>query len=214
VQSAIRNPHSAIGLTLLEVLVAIAIAGLFSTALYGFYRLHASVLKAEEIRISMQENSRLAIDFLIRELRVAGARPVRNGPCDGFERLTIADRRRVTIQYDFRGNSPNAPPDGCPDDPNERIAYTYESSDQILKRGTGSGAPQPFINDVPPGGFLLRYFDRDGSELAPPLDETGRALVHSMRVTVRTSKTSPDPRATEPIASELSSTIFLPNPPE
>lgn len=208
------NRKLSVGLTLVEVLVAIAIAGLFSTALYGFYRLHASVLKAEETRINVQESSRLAIDFLMRELRLAGARPVRGGPCDGFERLTTADERRVAIQYDFRGNSPGTPPDGCPDDPNERITYTYVSSDQVLKRATGGGAPQPFINDVPPDGFLLRYFNRDGSELTPPLDEPGRAAVHSMRVTVRASKPYPDPQVTDPIASELSSTIFLPNPPK
>ncbi|MGH8007470.1 MAG: hypothetical protein ACREQ3_10710 [Candidatus Binatia bacterium] len=83
----------------------------------------------------------------------------------------------------------------------------------MLKRATGSGALQPFISDVPPDGFLLRYFDRDGSELAPPLDEPGRAAVHSVIITVGASKPSPDPRVTDPIASELRSTVFLPNPP-
>ncbi|MBI3301925.1 MAG: hypothetical protein HYZ72_07595 [Deltaproteobacteria bacterium] len=198
---------------MVEVLVALGLAGIFYTALYGFYQLHVSVLKAEEVRINTRESSRLALDFLVRELHLAGARPVRGGPCDGFERLTVAEEQRVTMQYDFRGNSTSAPPDGCPDDPGELITYTYDGTEQVLKRATGGGAPQPFISGVPADGFRLRYFDRDSNELAPALSGAERAAVRSIVATVRTSKAHPDPRETTLITSELSSTIFLPNPP-
>jgi hypothetical protein len=125
------------------------ITGIFYTAVYGFYRLHIGVLRTEEVRITMQESSRLALDFMLRELRLAGARPVRGTPCDGFERLTVADAQAVTLQYDFRGNQTGDPPDGCPDDPSERIAYSYNSQQQTLGRATGAGSPQPVISDVP-----------------------------------------------------------------
>ena len=125
-RSSIPSLHVPCGLALIELVVALGIAGMFYTALYGFYRLHAGVLKAEEVRINVQETSRLALDFLVRELHLAGARPVRGGPCDGFERLTVAEEQTVTMQYDFRGNSASAPPDGCPDDPTELITYTYD----------------------------------------------------------------------------------------
>jgi prepilin-type N-terminal cleavage/methylation domain-containing protein len=201
------------GLTLVEVLVAMGLAGIFCTVLYGFYQLHISVLKAEEVRINVRESSRLTVDFMVRELHLAGARPLRGGPCDGFERLTVAEEQRVTMQYDFRGDTASAPPDGCPDDPSELITYTYDGTEQVLKRATGGGAPQPFINDVPADGFLLQYFDRDGNELIPALTGPERAAVHSIVVTIRTSKAHPDPSVTDPIDSELSSTVFLPNPP-
>ncbi len=201
------------GLTLVEILVAMSVAGIFCMALYGFYSLHTGVLKAQEVRINIQESSRLALDFIVRELRFAGARPVRDGPCDGFERLLVAEEQTVTMQYDFRGNTSGAPPDGCPDDPSELITYTYESAGQVIKRATGGGAPQPFISDVPPEGFLLQYFDRDGNEISPPLDGLERAAVHSIVVTVQTNRPHPHPRVTEPITSELSSLVFLPNPP-
>lgn len=211
-QPACRNRHSQAGLTLIEVMVALGLAGIFCTALYGFYFLHLKVLKAEETRLDVREGSRLAIDFLVRELHLAGARPVRGGPCNGFERLTVAEAQRVTLQYDFRGNTAAAPPDGCPDDPNELITYTYDSAGHVLKRATGGGAPQPFINDIAPDGFSLRYFDREGNELIPALNQAERAAVQSIVVTVQTSRAHPDPH-TESVTSELSSTIFLPNPP-
>jgi prepilin-type N-terminal cleavage/methylation domain-containing protein len=200
------------GFTLVEVLVALTIGGIFCLALYGFYSLHVRVLKAEEIRLHIQENGRLAIDFLVRELRLAGARPVRDGPCAGFARLTRAEEQAITLQYDFRGDVAGTPPDGCPDDPLEIISYVYDADAQLLRRATGRGAPQPFINDVPPDGFLLRYFDRNGNELVPPLAGAERAAVGSIIVSVRTSRPHPYSHA-EPLAVTFSSTVFLPNPP-
>jgi type II secretory pathway component PulJ len=200
------------GVTVIEVVVAMGVASLFSAALYGFYWLHMRVLRVAEARLNVQESSRLAVDFLLRELRFAGARPVRGGPCDGFERLTVTEEQQVTLQYDFRGNRTGAPPDGCPDDPSEVVTYAYDSDAQILTRATGGGAPQPLINSVPPDGFRLHYFDSDGNELFPALDEAERAAVSTIAVTVRVSEPHPDPRELSPITSELSSTVFLPNP--
>src|SRR5262249_19652055 len=201
------------GLSVVETVVVMGIAGVLYSALYGFYGMHLRVLKAQEIRLSLQESSRLAIDFLTRELHLAGARPVRDGPCEGFERFTVAEEQRVTMQYDFRGNGTGTSPDGCPDDPGERVTYVYDGGDQVLKRATGGGVPQPLIDDVPADGFLLRYFDRQGNELESPLSSQDRTAVHTVMVTVQGSARHPHPRGNTPITSELSSTVFLPNPP-
>jgi Tfp pilus assembly protein PilE len=206
--------RSSRGVTLIEALVTVGVAGIFCTALYGFYRLHSSVLQVEEVRLGLRESSRLAVDFMARELHMAGARPVRGSACAGFERLTEAEAQRVTMQYDFRGNSATAPPDGCPDDPSERISYVYNSTEQTLRRATTTGAPQPFISDVPPEGFLLRYFDRDGGELIPPLTAQARAAVHSIRIEVLTRKAYSSPLSAEPLESAFAATVFFVNPPE
>jgi hypothetical protein len=211
-QALLRQPR---GVTVVEILVTLGITSVFCTALYGFYWLHLKVLKAEEVRLSLRDSSRLAVDFMVRELHMAGARPVSGGPCEGFERLTEAEDQRITMQYDFRGNTSSAPPDSCPDDPSERITYLYDTGAQLLKRATSGGAPQPFISDVPPDGFLLSYFDRNGGELPPPLGSPEeRAEVHSVKIVVMTRKTHPDPTQPEPLESEFSSTVFLMNPPK
>ncbi len=205
-------PPASSGLTVLELLVALGVAGLFYTVLYSFYSMHAHALRVQEVKLDLQESSRLAIDFLVRELHFAGARPVQGGACAGFERLANAESQRITLQYDYRGNSSGSAPDGCPDDPNERVSYVYEPATQLLKRASGGGAPQPFIGDVPAGGFLLRYFDREGTELGSALNADQRAAVHSIVLTIRTSKPHPDLRITDPLTSEHTSTVFLPNP--
>ncbi|MGE0679910.1 MAG: hypothetical protein AB7P69_03225 [Candidatus Binatia bacterium] len=210
-QAFLRQPQ---GVTIVETLVTLGITSVFCTALCGFYWLHLKVLKAEEVRLSLRDSSRLAVDFIVRELHLAGARPVRGGACEGFERLTEAEEQRITMQYDFRGNTSSAPPDSCPDDPSERITYLYDADEQLLRRATSGGAPQPFISDVPPDGFLLSYFDRNGEELSSSLvTPEERAAVYSVRIEVITRKTHPDPTHLEPLESEFSSTIFLVNPP-
>lgn len=202
------------GVTLIELLVALSIAGIFSAALYSFLFLHWNILTLQELSIGVRENSRLALDFISRELRQAGARPARGDGCVSFQRLTAADAQRVAMQYDFRGHLSGIPPDGCPDDPSERVVYQYSTTSQAIMRTTGlRGSPQPFINHVPPDGFLLRYFDRNGNELIPELSAPERTIVHAIEVTVRTSRPSPMAGQTEPITTELRSLVFLPNPP-
>jgi prepilin-type N-terminal cleavage/methylation domain-containing protein len=180
--------HRSPGFTLIEILVTLGLAGIFCLALYGFYQLHLGVLRAEEVRLNLRESGRLAIDFLVRELHLAGARPVRGSACEGFERLTEAELQRVSMQYDFRGNTASAPADGCPDDPTARITYIYDSTEQALKRATSGGSAQPFINDIPPAGFALHYFNQQGEELAAPLTAQARAAVQSITILIVTRK--------------------------
>ncbi|NOT55791.1 MAG: prepilin-type N-terminal cleavage/methylation domain-containing protein [Deltaproteobacteria bacterium] len=212
-ESEQHTPLPSRGFSALELMVVLGVAGIFSLVLYSFYHFHTYALKAQDIAVGLREGSRLALDFLVREVPLAGARPVRESPCEGFERLTQATDQRLAFQYDYRANSAGSPPDGCPDDPNERIVYLYDSDAQVLKRGTGGGAPQPLINDVPPDGFLIQYFDRDGINLGASLTAAQREAVTSLVVTVRTSKPHPNPTVATPLTSELRSTIFLPNPP-
>ena len=207
------SPWRQAGWTLLETLVALGVASFFLLALYGFYRFNLQTLSVETARLSVRESSRLALDFLVRELRMAGARPVRDGACDGFERLLLAEAQAISLQYDFRGNRSGMPPDGCPDDPSERVRYTYDAQAQMLRRATGRGSAQPFIGNIPADGFLLSYFDRDGAQLLPPLDPAERAAVFLIDLVIRTARPHPDPQVDEPVTASLGSAIFLSNPP-
>jgi hypothetical protein len=131
--------RSSRGLSALELIVVLGVAGVFSVVLYSFYHFQTYILKGQDLAVGLREGSRLALDFLVREIPLAGARPVRGSPCEGFERLTEAADQRLAFQYDYRASSAGSSPDGCPDDPNEHIVYTYDSNSQVLKRGSGSG---------------------------------------------------------------------------
>ena len=65
----IRNSR---GFTLIELLVTLAIVGIMMTAVYAVYISNVRAVKIEENRVEIQQDQRIAIDFLARELRVAG----------------------------------------------------------------------------------------------------------------------------------------------
>ncbi len=205
------QPAGQAGVTVVELIVALGISGIFLSTVHGFYLLHQRVFMREIARLDVQQDCRLALDFIVRELRLSGARPVQNADCDGFERLPAAEEARVTLQYDFRGARFGSAPDGCPDDPSERITYLYDSDREMIRRASGGGSPQPFISGVPSGGFTLRYFNRDGTELVPGLDAAERADIRLVEVSVQTTRVRPG-AAGQAVLAELRSAVFLPNP--
>ncbi len=215
------------GFTFVELLVAMLVFSLLMVAPYSFLHSQFLILRAQGVKLNVKESSDVGMDFIQRDLRMAGARPVAypgeescpEAPppdppplltCSGFERITAADATSITFQYDFRGDNPGDGPDGCPDDPGEVITYFYESSSQEIKRASGSEAPQPLISQVT--NLSLRYFQANGTEIVPATPED-RANIHSIDISLTVGLPHPDPRVGGQITSTLTSTVYLPNPP-
>lgn len=93
-----RSPRDA-GVTLVEVLVAMVVFGIFSTVLLGFALSTATV--TEEIRATadVTEESRLAIERMSRELRQASAVEAVT-----LEGVGSSSTTALTIWTDFNGN--------------------------------------------------------------------------------------------------------------
>ena len=60
------------GFTLIELLVTMVIVGLMMTAVYAVYVANVRAVSVEADRVEIQQDQRIAIDFLVRELRMAG----------------------------------------------------------------------------------------------------------------------------------------------
>lgn len=230
------------GFTLAELLVVTLLLSLLLGALYSFYRSQLFTLRAQEVKLNVKENADVALDLMVRELRMAGARPTAPAalpdqcdelaapttsnctqppapstqPCptgSGFERITVANQQTITIQYDFRGTTSGSAPDGCPDDSNELITYSYDATDKEIERTTGGGDPMPLISDVPSDGLEFKYYAVDGTALTSlPLSFCNRASVGRIEIKVKVSSTNPNPQISTPIELELISNVFLPNP--
>ena len=63
------------GVTLVELLVAIALAGIVSTVIYTAYQVQMKVYQDEDDVVQMQQNIRSALAFLQSETRMAGYNP-------------------------------------------------------------------------------------------------------------------------------------------
>jgi prepilin-type N-terminal cleavage/methylation domain-containing protein len=83
------------GFTLLELLIAMAIAGVVLTGMYDLLVTSSRIYLAQNAVVEMQADSRAAMDFLVRELRLACNKP----PCTppAISTNTAADD---TISFD------------------------------------------------------------------------------------------------------------------
>ena len=118
--------HQAQGFTIIELLLAIAIAGIVMASFYAVYMSQqSSYLRQEEVA-AMNQNIRSALFHMGREIRMAGLDPT------GAANAGIQpDSNASTIHFteDIRGQNENDPPDGDTGDPNEDITYSLTDKD-------------------------------------------------------------------------------------
>lgn len=123
-----RPDHAVRGFTLLEILFAIAIFGLVITAIYSLYgKMQETTSNQEEI-VDNQQNLRLAMDFLARDISMAGAIIYRNVPGigAGSDATTLNLNTASTLN-----------------------AFALVSSDLEIASGTAQTSAQDFVVLVP-----------------------------------------------------------------
>ena len=67
------GPHK--GFTLIELLIAMAIMAVTVGAIYGVYISSNRSYKTQDRVVAVQQNLRASIDFMVREIRLAGLDP-------------------------------------------------------------------------------------------------------------------------------------------
>jgi len=117
----------------------------------------------------MQQNIRVAMYYMQREIRMAGSNPFRSFPLTNFG-ITAAGRNSITFTEDVRGPVAGTPavqmaPDGNAGDPDENITYALngtnlERTDNIV----APGVPQMVARDINWLDFV--YLDVNSNVLA------------------------------------------------
>jgi type IV pilus assembly protein PilW len=167
------------GFTLIEMVVAL---GLSLVTVGAVYTLYVSELKAQyvrEDRLEMQQQARVVMDVVSRELLMAGYDP-RGVNHDGdltndFQGISYAPGRLI-IKADLNGNGSIA-------DANESIIFMFDASTQTLRRNTGGGN-QPFGENIE--SFIVEYFDQGGN---PTVDSVS---IQQVKITVTARTEDPD----------------------
>ena len=109
----------------MEVLIAMVIAGIVMAAIYSVYYSQQKSYVAQEQIAAMQQNLRVAMYRMEREIRMAGCDPTRNANAA----ITAASATSVSFTEDTRGDAEGSDPDGATDDPNEAITYSLDDND-------------------------------------------------------------------------------------
>ncbi len=161
------------GMTLVELIVALAIFAVITAVVIGFLTGSRRTYSATSDRALYQQSLRAVFSLMTREIRSAGCDPAEVG----IEGITVADdlTLRCRMDLDGDGNTLGVGPD-------EDISYTFNAGLGELQRTTALGT-QAILRDVQLVQFT--YFDRDGNPLvATPLSPADRALVQFVDILI------------------------------
>ena len=133
------------GFTLVELLVAVFVAGIVMGGVYSSYYSQQKAYTAHEQLAEMQQNLRSAMYFMAREIRMAGCNPLGTADTAGFQAVGA---NSVTFSMDFRGQSAISAHNGITTDDNESIVYS-------LSDWNGDGINDLMRNTPPTGNAAV-----------------------------------------------------------
>ncbi len=172
------------GFTLVELLIAVAIAGIVMGGVYSVYVSQQGSYEAQQQVAAIEQKVRTAIYFLNRDIAMAGCDP--RGNADA--RILTADANAIRLTEDLNDN-------GDAGEYNEDITYSLYTSKGVRKLGRKTpftANNQPVAENVERLDFV--YLDRNGQVLAAPVADP--SLIRSVQITLVVRADKADPRYT------------------
>ena len=142
------------GFTLVELLIAMAIALIVMTGVYYTFQTQQTSYVTQENLSHLQQNMRAAMYFMEKDIRMAGCNPTEDAEDAGMFTMDIVNDDEVTVS------------DGDVEDDGEEIEYTLDwsaaSGTTCIYRdsdGDGGATPQPIAENIDE----LQFFHLDSS---------------------------------------------------
>jgi type IV pilus assembly protein PilW len=181
------------GYTIVELLVAIAISGIFMGAIYSAYTSQQRATLGQEQLSAMHRNLRSAMYFMEKEIRMAGCDPT------GKAGAGISTASVNTISFTEDGDGDGAV---------TNITYGLSGSD-LVRNGARIAENIDAINFVYLDGEGIRLDDGGGNVTDPE----HRAKIRSVQVTIvaRTGKQDPHYADSTSYQNRIPETIFNPS---
>jgi type IV pilus assembly protein PilW len=175
-KALLSNP----GMTLIELLIAMAVGSIIMAAIYTVYISQVQGQATQEAALEMQQGLRAALSIMEREIRTAGADPS-NAAGAG---IITAEVDQFHFTHDITGGDDFGMDsfDGRTDGPNENIRYAINNAGH-LGRDTGGGL-QSVLENVDALNFV--YLNRTGNVMAAPVTGLARNNIRKVQVTIVT----------------------------
>ncbi|MGB9499055.1 MAG: prepilin-type N-terminal cleavage/methylation domain-containing protein [Dissulfuribacterales bacterium] len=196
------------GFTLVELLVAMAIASIVMAAIVSAYQIQVMGKNTQEIITDMNQTARAALEIMAQEIRMAGCNPKGiDENANGRPRIITASPGELIFSLDIDDNLNTKQPDGDCCDSNEVIRYCLTNdaagdgiNDSIasgvechLGRETGPGNDpdlacggvsglQPLARNVDVLNFV--YLDEDGVVIGAPVGVNDLKDIRSIEITL------------------------------
>jgi type IV pilus assembly protein PilW len=174
------------GFTLIEVIIALALTSILLAAIFIIFSSQQKIYKTQDQIVAMQQNLRVGLDRMVRELMVAG-----------YDSTGVTSSGIVAAYTDSIRFTANLDGDGVIDANEDIEYYLYDSgSDGDLDLGRkigGNATVQPLAENISLDGLLFSYFTSTGLELtltSSGLSNTDMARVRRIQIslTARTER--------------------------
>jgi type IV pilus assembly protein PilW len=113
------------GITLIELLVALAILGIVIGAVYRLFIAQTKAYNIQDQVVEVQQNVRGAMEILLRDLRMTGYDNESNGPTLSTPVFVPGDHS-ITVRYEYNGAQ-------------YQVQYRRDAGSSILYRNDGGG---------------------------------------------------------------------------
>ena len=155
-----RHPNQ--GFTIVELLVAMVVALLAMGAIYSTFLSQLKSYVVQEETSAMNQNLRIALFYVQREIRMAGCDPTGNANA----KIITANASSINFTEDVRGDLDESDSDGDTDDANEDITYRLKANNLVKNTGSGN---QLVVQNIDALDFCL-----SGRIFTPQCAEPGR----------------------------------------
>ncbi|MBW8004819.1 MAG: hypothetical protein FVQ06_03410 [candidate division NC10 bacterium] len=193
------RPRREGGFTLAEVLIASTVSMIVLIGLYLLYDVNQATLIRGEQQTDLQQNARIGMDRIVRELRLVGSDPSGTlsgvpaipgattscpAPPAALQAIETAEATcvRFYADVDFDWVAPLA---------TERVEYSYNCATQRLRRqvwtATGTAGAQPLAERVT--ALTIAYYDAAGNLFPTPVLATSLGSIRRISVIVTTADT-------------------------
>ena len=168
-----RNPTR--GFTIVELLVAMVVALLALGAIYSTFLNQLKSYVVQEETAVMNQNLRIALFYMQREIRMAGCDPTGNADA----RIITAGAISINFTEDVRGDFDESDPDGDTNDANENITYCLKANNLVKNTGGGN---QMVVQNID----ALDFVYLDGSSPPNVLNPNGSSVPNESLDQIRT----------------------------
>ena len=170
------------GFTLLEILVALAVAGIVLTAIVTMFQLQVRGHVTQQMVVDMQQNIRGAMYIMQREIRMAGYDPTGNSGAT----ILVADDTELQFQMDENGDGDFT----GGDDPLEQVRYAMTGGGD-LGRQVWNDTLLPLAENVDAINFVYLDGADPPNVLATPVANPGDIRAVQITIVARSGQDLP-----------------------